>query len=660
MENFLDENEIENKKNNKIFKILKDHYIYFLAVTHSFFKDKKFLKYFGFIYLLYFIGFFRLLTTDTLHLDDQARLLYSYSNFSLGNRYLSEFLSHIFHMSYPKIFYISPLTQLIAIAFLSLASLVLVKIVNKKITYWGLIASSAVGLSPFYLDCMLFKFDSPYMALATLCAILPFLFIKRLSLFLIVSIIFLLCMWNLYQANNGIYIVLSMFITLNLILQKADLKQILKFIFVCALAFIISVLIYKFIIMPLGTRHSYADNNISKIINSFEDFMWMVNRYIYLMDIWIGTHIIKYLFFISCILFLVIKFLESKINHLVSIASILLLLFFGFFATFGLYYLLLNLNWLPRFFCGIGVFTAILLINTTNVKIKILNTYFKIFTLIFAYNLIVISIMSINAKIIQSEYIDFRINQAYSFIENNFQDKNYNIQISGKNLYSTNRSKRISINNNVGFHRTVLDMINYIPIIGNTAADLADFFNTTHGYKNIVPIKCAPKDQKPIKTINTKLNTFDIYKNNCIVVEYKKIPVEKFDLKFEKSMLKYKTPIFEANLQDNLSLLLSKDMRKADYGMYGLIFEFNQDLSKFADKDDTTLSLLIFVKGVGNIIINKDLGDFKKIDDKFYYIAGLVNAHPNDIEKIYVSFWNKNTKKFSQRFLLDLKELNKK
>ena len=125
-------------------------------------------------------------------------------------------------------------------------------------------------------------------------------------------------------------------------------------------------------------------------------------------------------------------------------------------------------------------------------------------------------------------------------------------------------------------------------------------------------------------------------------------------------MIKYKTPIFEANLQDNLSLLLSKDMRKADYGMYGLIFEFNQDLSKFADKDDTTLSLHIFVKGVGNIIIDKDLGDFKQIDDKFYYIAGLANAHPNDIEKIYVSFWNKNEKKFSQRFLLDLKELPKK
>ena len=60
------------------------------------------------------------------------------------------------------------------------------------------------------------------------------------------------------------------------------------------------------------------------------------------------------------------------------------------------------------------------------------------------------------------------------------------------------------------------------------------------------------------------------------------------------------------------------------------------------------------------IAVDKNLDDFKKIGDKFYYILGFSNADPNDIEKIYISFFNKNTRQFSQRFLLDLKELSKK
>ncbi|MBQ9293267.1 MAG: glucosyltransferase domain-containing protein [Campylobacter sp.] len=670
LDRFLNEqnSNISNKNIVKIKQTNKSRsYIYFLAITRSFFKDKNFLKHFGFVYLLYFIGFFKFLITDALTLDDQSRLLYSYTGFSTVHRYLSEILSYIFNMNYQKILYISPLTQLIAIVFLSIASLVLVKIVNKKISYWGLLASATVGLSPFYLECISFKFDSPYMALATLCTILPFLFAKRLFVFFMASVILLLCMWNLYQANNGIYIVLSMFITLNLILQKAGLKQILKFIFVCALAFIISVLIYKFIFIQLGENSSYAtryaDYNMEKLISSFKDFMWMANRYIYLMDIWIGTHIIKYLFFISCVLFLVIKFLESKINYLVSIASILFFLFFGFFATFGLYYLLLNLNWLPRFFCGTGVFVAVLLITITNIKIKHFNYLSKIYIFVFIYNLIIISTVYINAKIIQTEYVDFRINQTISFLENNFQNKNYNIQIADENLYSTFRKKRVSINNNVGFHPAILNMVDYIPLSGNSAANFSDFFNSMHRAKNIKATKCMPQNQKPTKTINTKLNKFEVYENNCIVVTYTKISTT-FDIKFEKSMIKYKEAIFEANLenlQNSLTLSISKDMRKKDYGIYGVIFEFNQDISNFIeDKDNTILSIQTIFKNIGNIAVDKNLDDFKKIGNKFYYILGFSNADPNDIEKIYISFFNKNTRQFSQRFLLDLKELSKK
>ena len=148
------------KQNNQIFQILKENYIYFVAVIRSFFKNKDFLKHFAFIFGLYFIGIFGLLIADVYHGDDIWRMQQGNPAFLPVSRHLSQILSYFFHASYPKIADISPLSQLIAIAFLSIGSMVLVKIVNNKITYLGLTASLLLGLNPWYLQCIAYKFDS--------------------------------------------------------------------------------------------------------------------------------------------------------------------------------------------------------------------------------------------------------------------------------------------------------------------------------------------------------------------------------------------------------------------------------------------------------------------------------------------------------------------
>ena len=115
-------------------RTLKFDYLAFLTITRSFVKDKNFLKYFGFIYGLYFLALFKLFIVNIYYIDDLGRAMRGYIGHKDANRWGSEYLSNIIHMNYANfITDISPITQLIAIAFLSIASMALVKIINGKI-----------------------------------------------------------------------------------------------------------------------------------------------------------------------------------------------------------------------------------------------------------------------------------------------------------------------------------------------------------------------------------------------------------------------------------------------------------------------------------------------------------------------------------------------
>ncbi|MBP3225075.1 MAG: glucosyltransferase domain-containing protein [Campylobacter sp.] len=628
-------------------RILKFDYLTFLAITRSFFKDKNFLKHFGFIFGLYFIGIFKFLTSDILYRDDTNRILTENPAFTHIGRHLSERLSHIFHANYPLLTYISPITQLLAILFLSIASMALVKIVNKKITYWGLIASLAVGLSPFFLESLSYKYDSPYMTLAITCAILPFLFARRLLLFFTTSVLFLLCMWNLYQSNNGIYLILSMFIGLNLILQKTDLKQIFKFIFVSSFAFLVALLIYKFFFLSIQKGYS---ENVTQTITSFAELKLNIKNYISLLDFYVGEHYIKNLFFIISFLFVFTKFLQRKANFIVSIVAILLFLFLSFFAVFGTYYIFTNLNYAPRLFSGFGIFIAVLLITLTGVKFKIFSFCFKALALYFSYTLIVISTVYINAMITYNNYAKFRISQTYSFIQNNEDYSNY----------------AINIKEYIGLTTPVANAITYMPVISHMISYLggenwhSGWFRILHNHYNLFPRSCKKPNQNPIKIIETKFNKFEIYDNKCVEISYKKSENFLFNqISISKKTLKKSKTIFkDYKLNQELNLSLYNHNKMDFLGLNTIIFEFDKEIPKIADKNDTKLGIHIHIKDKeGFINADQDITNFKKIKDKFYYTVGLGNVDMKDIEKIWIGFLNKDERKSSASFNINFAEI---
>ena len=624
-------------------RTLKFDYLAFLSITRSFFKNKNFLKHFGFIYGLYFVGIFRFLTSDVLYRDDAARVNEPYTQFAQVGRHLAEYLTHLVHMNFPMLNYISPITQLIAIALLSLASMALVKIVNKKITYWGLLASLAIGLSPFYLENLSYKFDSPYMALATLCAILPFLFVKRLSLFFIASVLFLLCMWNLYQASNGVYIILSMFIVLNLILSKHSLKQILKFCFIATISFILAVIVYKFII-HFATNISPYGNTSSQIISSFNDLKQNIKNFISTIVFYNNNQTIK-LFYITCLLFFIITITSNKIKFY-TILTVLLFLIFGFFANFGFMYILSNLVFSPRIFIGIGIFCAILLISISDSKYKILNFFSKIIIIVFSYNLYIMSSAYINAAIIQNQYYDFRINQTYSFLQNNPNYKDYIIQIDN-GIHKTNNNEYI------GTTRALANEIEYFPLIGYMTYSDWNFIHR-HIYYNLNHKTCKPANKIPVDIIDTKFNKFEIYDNKCIKISYKIGEPFTYTANFSKYKLKKsKILIQDYALNDNLKFSLYNNDAADRVGLNTLFFEFDKKIPAIAKKDDVILAIHIYIKGEKSYLVaDKKINDFKNIGNKYYYTVGLANIDIKNIEKIWIGFYNR--KRNSAQFNIDV------
>lgn len=129
--------------------------------------------------LIYGITFYTIIRANFNYIDDLGRVNWGYGSWTNFSRFLTEFLSKVIHTS-NKLADISPLTQIIAIVFLSISSCIVIHLFNdnKKVTFSKIIAVLPLGISPFFLQCISYKYDSPYMALSILVMLIPFIFIK--------------------------------------------------------------------------------------------------------------------------------------------------------------------------------------------------------------------------------------------------------------------------------------------------------------------------------------------------------------------------------------------------------------------------------------------------------------------------------------------------
>ena len=366
---------------------------------------RSFLKPAIILFSVYSLGIITIIRANFLYKDDIWRAVDGARGWIGWGRYVSELFSVFIHGDI-RLTDISPLTQLIAILFLTAAGLLLVYVIgNRKITVIRLLACIPLGLSPYILECLVFKYDAPYMALSIFASIFPFLFIARKKAFILFSVISLLIMCMTYQAASGIYLLITVmlcFIEWNN--GKKSFKEIFSFFGAAVLSFCFALIFYRFFLMRPTTGDYYASTAMHAFPDMIPGIFNNIKTYISVINDDFGI-IWKTGIFLVCIFFISKSMQKSAHNKLISFIISCLIIGVSFLSSNGVYFLLAIPSYRPAAFVGLSVFLSIMSIYIVSdfkkiavITVLALNWCFFVFA--FSYG---------NALADQARYAEFRI-----------------------------------------------------------------------------------------------------------------------------------------------------------------------------------------------------------------------------------------------------------
>lgn len=384
----------------EIFSGIKQQFAEFFSAL----KKRENRRFFIFIFSIFVVGILTIIRANYSHLDDMERTIRGINHLDAWSRFLAGALAVIVHAS-PVLMDISPLPQIVACLILAFGAFAFAYIATgKKITWLSCIAALPIGLSPHFLENLTFKFDAPYMALAVVFSIVPFLFINDKKAFVTVSILGLLGTCLTYQAASGVYIVLTIFFSVLFYFERSwNIKRTFSFIGYAVVAYIVSLLIFRiFFMVEEDTYVSTTMFSMSQIIPGCLSNMIKYVSFLY-------SDLGKSVFFIMLVVVLILCSLrifefENKKRYLhiyIYVISFLLMTCL----SFGAYLALEKPWWGVRAFMGTGILFASFCMFSVcgNVKSK-LRTCSGIAVTIFCYTMLVFALCYGNALAEQKRF----------------------------------------------------------------------------------------------------------------------------------------------------------------------------------------------------------------------------------------------------------------
>ncbi len=364
-----------------------------------------FKKTFLYYVLLYMTAMLALIRANFYYIDDFGRAAEGFREWEHFSRYISNLLSPVLHGGY-YLTDVSPLTQVIAVLLLALSGTIVLSVFSekKKITVWQVIAGLPLGLSPYFLECLSYKYDSPYMALSVLASVVPFVFVEsRQAFYAFVSILGILTMCMTYQAASGIYPMIVVFLVFRNWNKHVPVRKNLQFAGVSALSYMFGIVAFKLFLMR--PANSYVSNSVLPLEQLCSGCCH--NLYKYYENIW---HDFKkewlVLIFLLFVGFVYISVRDSgQKKWLACIGAVFTLGAAGGLA-FGLYPVLEGPLFAPRSMYGFGVLLALVAIQVMStkkaypVKVVSLGLSWCFFVFAFTYG---------NALAEQKRYTDFRV-----------------------------------------------------------------------------------------------------------------------------------------------------------------------------------------------------------------------------------------------------------
>lgn len=391
-------------------------------------KCKRYIVPASMLFGIYVVGIFTIIRANYKYIDDYGRVFEGYKGWDDFSRYTSVLLSPFIHAD-NYLTDASPIPQLLACVFLSAAGIISIRAIanreNVKISIWQIIAVVPMGLSPYFLECLSYKYDSVYMALSVLAAVVPIVLVDTNYLgFGVLSCIGTVLMLTTYQASSGIF---PMLVACVMAIKWSRAEKIRLIMYKTAAGaggYIAGMMLYKFLIMK--EVDEYVSSSVAPVNEIISQFVRYYRQVMADCKSWWLL-----LIAIIAVLFVIGFVYESRMNKMISFVVALVAVALLVLLAFGMYPVLSKASYYPRAMYGFGVMVSILAVGAVhNEKAWVA----KFFTVALSWAFLMFSVSYGNALAEQARYTDFRVNSVIQDIKGldmMLDDEEVLIQISG-------------------------------------------------------------------------------------------------------------------------------------------------------------------------------------------------------------------------------------
>ncbi|MDD5863676.1 MAG: glucosyltransferase domain-containing protein [Firmicutes bacterium] len=213
------------------------------------------------LFALFVLGISAILRANFYYMDDSPRAALGYKQWDYFSRYLSTALATLVHGG-DYLVDVAPLPQILAMGMMAAAGVLILYILYDRtaFSWWELAAVVCVGLNPYFLGCVSFRFDAPYMALSVLASVVPLLYRnRRPSAYILAAMLGILAVCTSYQAATGIFPMLVLLLALRMWNRGASWRETGGFVLRSVAGWGLGLLFFKLVIM-IPADAIYASN----------------------------------------------------------------------------------------------------------------------------------------------------------------------------------------------------------------------------------------------------------------------------------------------------------------------------------------------------------------------------------------------------------------
>lgn len=357
------------------------------------------------LFAVFVVGISAILRANFYYMDDSPRAALGYKQWDYFSRYLSTALATLVHGG-DYLADAAPLPQMLAMLIMAVSGILMGYIFCERTTFsgWELAVLSILGLNPYFLGCVSFRFDAPYMAFSVLAAVVPLLYRNRnTAAYVLVSGLGILAVCTSYQAAAGIFPMLVVALALRMWNRGESIREVGLFCLKSAAGYALGLIFFKLVIMiPADTN--YVGNALPSAGELIPHFMRNLRSYYSLI-----LSDFKPFWRIAAVLaaaaFCVRTVLDSRRRTLPAIAMTAVALILMGMMCFGLYPALASTVFAPRAMYGFGVLLTVFGMTAAEGKTRV---PLKIPAVVLSWVFFVFSFTYGNALSVQKDYTDFR------------------------------------------------------------------------------------------------------------------------------------------------------------------------------------------------------------------------------------------------------------